>query len=70
MTKETYIPKIKSCPYACLGCDNFSDRLAEQRHRRIVDNIPEGRAFGDYGGMKPRVCAGLKVVEKRYVDSD
>jgi hypothetical protein len=35
-----------------------------------VDQIPDGRSFGDYGGMKPRVCAGLMVIKKRYVNSD
>jgi hypothetical protein len=47
------VPKIKLCPYACMGCDKYQDRLVEEWRERIITHIPEGRGFGDYGAMKP-----------------
>jgi hypothetical protein len=67
---KVMVPKIKVCPYSCIGCDKYRDHLDERQHQRIKDHIPDGRSFRDYGGYKPQTYSGVTVIEKKYVDSD
>jgi hypothetical protein len=65
------VPKIKVCPYPCVGCEQYRSIVDQERRERIVANLPKNGKWGDYGAYKKgHTSSGITVVQTTFINSD